>query len=186
MKKDIEKTFDNFVITEKNKEAFQKTKDFLTNDTGLFLFGPVGCGKTHLAQATRYELRKCPEWQEKYPRFVPVPELLLRIRSSFNNYSDETEEMIIDELTHRSEYLFLDDFGAEKISDFSIETIYLILDRRLRLGKWKVFITSNFSLSQLAELTSDRIASRILEMCEIQEIYETDWRLKKKNEEKNL
>ena len=181
----MNKSFDIFKITDKNKEAYESAKDFCNSSRGLFLYGSAGTGKTHLAIASYQQI-------ENSKRFVSVPELLLRIRSSFSKYATETEEEIIDELTgvkniwydsgeHTEpivEYLFLDDFGAEKISDFSIETLYLIFDRRIRLEQYKVFITSNLSLKQIGEKISDRIASRIVELCNIVKIEGKDYRLR--------
>lgn len=182
----LNKTFDNFQVTPESKKAFDLAKLFPNTERGLYLFGPAGVGKTHLAIAT-YTI--CNNDR----KFVPVPELLLRIRSSFSKYVQETEQEIIDELASEKkvwkdgteitkpqvEFLFLDDFGAEKISDFSIETLYLILDRRIRLQQYKVFITSNLSLKQIGEKISDRIASRIVELCDIVKITGEDWRLKR-------
>jgi DNA replication protein DnaC len=182
---DKKRTFESFEVSEGNKLAFEKAKVFEKSERGLYIFGNAGIGKTHLAIASCSEITSTK-------RFISVPELLLQIRSSFNKYSIETENDIIDELTGferfwvggieiekaNAEYLYLDDFGAEKITDFSLETMYLILDRRIRRDQLKVFITSNFSISQIAEIMSDRIASRLIELCKVCKIEGEDWRLK--------
>ena len=63
-------------------------------------------------------------------------------------------------------FLLLDDLGAEKVSDFTLQTLYDLLDRRY--GEClETLITSNLTLGQLAEhygLHGDRLASRIAGM----------------------
>jgi len=160
-----DKTFKNFKLNSNNKEAFNKAKEFLTNSSGLFLFGLSGSGKTHLAKAAYNELKR-----QHNCEFVSTPELLLEIRETFSNKG--SERAIIDYYTNDCRYLFLDDFGAEKISDYSIQTVYLILsrwERKLeREGKSKLFITSNYNLDEISNKMSDRLSSRIAGLCVVQ------------------
>jgi len=62
--------------------------------------------------------------------------------------------------------LVLDDLGAEKVSDFVLQTLYDLLDRRY--GEClETIITSNLSLDQLTVhygSHGDRLASRIAGM----------------------
>jgi DNA replication protein DnaC len=89
----------------------------------ITLFGNTGCGKTHLAVGMLAEFIK----QNTNAFFIIVTELLLRIRTSFSERSTLTEDEIIDQYTAHA-LLVLDDLGAEKTSDFSITTLYLIID----------------------------------------------------------
>jgi DNA replication protein DnaC len=177
------KCFENYKVNEFNKDAFNKAKAFLNNDRGLFISGTVGSGKTHLATAT-YNIVK----SKSNAKFISVPELLLDIRETFGSRGSERD--IVDKYTCDTEYLFLDDFGAENSSDFSIEVLYLILSRwEKKLEnprcdfKSKLFITSNFDLNKLADVMSDRLASRITGICVGAVINEKiDWRLKTREE----
>lgn len=168
-----DKTFENFEQTVRSENAFLKAEEFVENDRGLYLWGLRGRGKTHLAYAAYKKINKKSE-----SRFINAAELLLEIRNTFNLHSEDTEKDIIDKYSE-AEYLFIDDLGAEKITDYSLQTIYLILERREKFNKNKIFITSEISLKDIAVNLNDRIASRIAGMCERVEIQGIDWRTKK-------
>ena len=73
------------------------------------IWGEPGNGKTHLAAAIANELSK----QGFIVVFQSVPELLQRIRSTFNNDNKENETQIMRALLE-CDLLILDDIGAEK------------------------------------------------------------------------
>jgi len=139
-------TLDNYLGNEKLVNELKKEKD------NLVLRGNTGTGKTHLAIAI---LKMQPSIDL---RFVTVPDLLLKIRSSFNG-GPETEDEIIREYSSIP-VLVLDDLGAEKTSEFAITTLYIILDRRIRDCR-KTIITTNLSQNEIEEVFGSRIASRL-------------------------
>ena len=134
---------------------------------GLFIHGPVGTGKTHIAAAllrTRSGMGNT------------VPRLLLSLRKSFED-QETSEAQIIDRYSRYS-FLVLDDMGAEKSSEYSIQSLYLIIDQRYR-DMLPTIITSNLSLTELANKLDDRIASRIAGMCDVVKLTGKDRRLSK-------
>ena len=164
--------FDNYKIDHKNKNATIAFGEYVENGgtKGLYLHGKCGNGKTHLAVSLFKEISQ----SDNKCRFITTPELLLEIREAFNNKSDVSEKELIDRYSGYN-YLFLDDFGAEKASEWSIQTIYLILDRAIRNEK-HLIITSNHNLSEISKTLGDRIASRITELCKIVKIDSDDMR----------
>jgi len=179
-------TFENFKTNDKNKKIYDfilKYSDTLNGN--IFLTGRCGNGKTHLASAlamklftTKYLIHKEPDyWEGKKFKFVVIPQLLLEIRDTFKKDSEYSELDIIERYTE-TPFLFLDDFGAEKISEWTLEAIFLLLDTRIRDMK-PFFITSNLSISEIGQRFNDRIASRIAGECSILELTDIDHRLKK-------
>ena len=79
------------------------------------------------------------------------------------------------------ELLTLDDLGAEKISDFTVDRLYLIIDSRYSNMK-KIIITSNLTLNDIKNKIHDRLASRIGEMCKIIIMPNKDLRIELKYE----
>ena len=136
---------------------------------GLFLFGPAGTGKTHAAYAIALLARA----NRNSVRVENATELFYKIRRGF----DSTENPFdVTELASDTGVLVIDDFGVEKLSDWVVETFYLIINSRYEQMLPTIF-TSNYSLGEIAERYGDRIPSRIAEMCNVVELSGEDKRL---------
>lgn len=142
--------FDNF---KGNDKLVATIREFAEQGKSMLLTGRTGCGKTHLAIAAARHL-------SRPAIFVTVPELLLEIRASFNG--EDSESRLIRRYA-RAELLVLDDLGAEKTTEYSIQTLYTIISRRNR-EEAQTIVTTNLDLAQIADSLGDRIASRLAEM----------------------
>jgi len=168
-------SFENYKGGEKIKEICE---NFLSNSFDLIFSGGSGTGKTHLASAILRELVKSGKvsgWRSS-GIFKSVPELLAEIRATYRNNSGDDEKTLIEEYSD-TQYLVLDDFGAEKTTEWSISTLYLIIDRRYR-ECLPTIITTNLTLDEIAEKFDQRIASR-LSSARIITIKGADYRAKK-------
>jgi len=147
-------SFDNFIGGDQLKKI---VRSFPEND--MALSGMTGCGKTHLSVAILREMVINDTIQKGEARFTTVPRLLMEIRESFKEGSYESEKTIVDRYVDYP-ILILDDLGADRATEWAIETLYLIIDGRdsnLR----PTLITTNLSVKDIEHHYGARIASRI-------------------------
>ena len=120
---------------------------------GLFIAGPVGAGKTHLAAAV---------FRDRAERRIGVTfrrcaDFFRDLRETYRaNWSEETVLEPLDQVR----FLILDDLGAGSLSDHERRFTLELLDRRLNAVR-PTLVTSNWNLEQIAERMDDRIASRL-------------------------
>lgn len=142
---------------------------------GAYLWGEPGRGKTY---AAAHAVRVSVEGSRgpKVPaKLVSARQLLDSIRDGFNGGDRGA--------LRRAEtvpLLALDDLGAERPTDWAIETITGLIDARTAEGL-PTIVTSNYSLGQLRGLWGGmpgaRIASRLGGACERIEVTGPDRRL---------
>ena len=149
----------------------------------LFLTGSRGVGKTHLIAALiRQQIsdqldNTCPDGElNSAMQFASIPEVLLEIRRSFD-VKEVSESDLINHYTNIG-WLYLDDLGVEKPSEWVLQTLYLIIDRRYRNLK-QTIISSNYNLQEISDRLDDRISSRIAGMCKVCRLSGLDRRLSK-------
>ena len=163
-------TFERFEITPGNQLAYERSKNFNPATDNLYLWGPCGVGKTHLAHAIA---RTCFE-QTHSAAILLSSHLSRKVRMK----DPEKEQAAIDEFV-RVEALVLDDLGMGNETAFSKQVFQEILDGRDFNDRAGLVVTSKYSLSDLAEkLTDDTIASRLAGMCQVVKISGDDHRLK--------
>ena len=146
----------------------------LQSERGLFLSGGTGTGKTVLlASIARaiidqgfHRAAAIPDYM-----FVSFPWLVLELQADYEH------AMSVLRRHSKTEFLFLDDIGAEKTTDFVKQCFYALLDAREKNNK-KTYITSNLTLDQIATIYDQRISSRIGGNCEIVYTSGADMRLK--------
>ena len=176
-------SFSNFDKS-RNKKAWEACLEWARNfeqhledGKGLFITGTVGTGKTHLLAAISDYIARIFKRKLKtrpWINYVTSTELISQIKNSFESHN--TEEVI--EGFEECSLLIIDDIGTEKITEFSYEQIYKIIDSRYRNMK-PVIITSNLNDNEIKEKLSERIVSRIYETCKGIKLTGKDYRLEK-------
>jgi len=124
---------------------------------GLYLYGDVGTGKTY----NLYALAKLFRANGIEVRVKNVPDWLDHLRS-FYDRDKNSEQEIKDELRQEC-VLILDDFGAEKQSEWTTEIMYRLINNRYEQIRPTIFAT-NLDLSEMGKRYGERIASRLIEM----------------------
>lgn len=135
------------------------------------IWGVPGNGKTHLAAAVCHTIKE----RGFIPVFQSVPELLERIRNTFDGKHKETEREIMAALLE-CDLLVLDDIGAEKPTEWVQDVLFRIVDGRYR-NKRPILYTSNFDIRGLAERLGPRIVDRMVETSTIIENKATSYRM---------
>lgn len=123
---------------------------------GLLLWGNLGSGKTYMAAAIANALLE----QEK--------KVLMTDFARISNISKFDAEEYVKSLDSYS-LLVIDDLGAEQDSEFALQNIGNVINRRWTSGK-PLIVTTNLDLANLKnvneqELMFARISDRILDMC---------------------
>lgn len=192
-----------------NSELVEVCQKFAQQGCGfLFLYGPPGGGKTHLAVGTLKEIDK------RYPTLVPAPAgggpgkvllkgefwfgdvmvdtlwhrrvpsqtefttvsgLIHKLRSSVSRrpssmvlefgLGEKKDPPTMDEILDRCidvHALVLDDLGAERNTEFALDSLYLIISERYSSRSERAtIVTSNLNLDTIAEKVHDRLADRL-------------------------
>lgn len=116
----------------------------------LVLDGTYGNGKTHIATAALNHVLNAGG----QGMFVKVPTLLRALREGF---ADETYSSILATLT-RTPFLVLDDYGANKDTEWSREQLYMLIDDRYE-ARAKTILTTNEPEEQWEPRVKDRLKS---------------------------
>lgn len=161
-------TLERYQVTGGNRLAVECAKAFDPRRQDLYLWGPCGVGKTHLAMAI---LRN---WFERGATvvFMTQFQLIRKLRMK----PPEEEQQILDRLV-QVDLLALDDIGAGGDTPFARQVLQEILDRRHFQDRRGLILTSQHSLPALVRrFNDDAIPSRLAGMCTTVTISGTDRR----------
>lgn len=169
----------NPYITSVAKKYAENFLTMMDRHKGLLLFGGVGTGKSYIAACI-------------------VNDLVEYHTCKFTNFSRLANELMAQEFNERQNFidglntydlLVIDDFGAERGTEFMNEIVFNVIDTRQTSGK-PLIITTNLTgdnLKHPTDLTAERIYSRLFEMCIPIEVKGTDRRkLKLRDENADL
>jgi len=129
----------------------------LENGLDVFMFGPVGTGKTH-AMAAMIRHYTYEGYQVERINF---DDFCVQVRSTMSPASKRTEWDLIEPLKEVDK-LFIDDLGlrGKQETDFSYVTLYSILNKRQE-RRLPTFVSSNKNIEKLGQSFDARIASRL-------------------------
>lgn len=131
------------------KEIIELCNNYLNTgkSKGIYIYGKTGIGKSYLLGCTYNYLKS----KDKAPCIIYFPEFVRKMKSKLTNgeYID-----IIDEI-RKQEILFIDDIGAENITEFVRDEIIAPIINYRASENLLTFFTSNLSISNLNDLLSN-------------------------------
>lgn len=189
----LRRTFDTFEITEGNHKAANAAKRYADNfdalmprrdgpepgRNGLFIAGPPGTGKTHLAAAIANRLIECG----RPVICMTMIDLLERIKRTFNR--DGADEGSVLHVYKTVPLLVIDDIGKEPPTEWAISTIYNIINGRYE-AYLPTIVTTNYDTDALIarmtpretrdDTTARATIDRLTEMCRAITLTGESWR----------
>ena len=155
-------TFDRCDASQGNaiyaKRYVEHFSEMAQKGQGLLFWGNVGTGKTFLAGCIANALLE----QKISVLMTSFPKILNALGGL---YSSERNEYLAS--LNRYTLLVIDDMGIERDTQYTLETVYTVIDERYKSGK-PFIITTNIQLDILGnpqDLEHARIYDRIMERC---------------------
>lgn len=182
----LRRTFDTFQPTSENQKALRVCAAYADTfreklpknnpepgRNGLFITGPKGTGKTHLAAAIANQLM-----QQGTPVIcMTMIDLLERIKRTYEQnrqYGGEISEGSVLDTYKRVQLLIIDDMGKEPATEWAVSKIYAIINARYE-AYMPTIITTNYTDAELVRrltpkdsgdpTTADATIDRLREMC---------------------
>ncbi len=189
----LRRTFSTFRETPENKKALAVCRRYAENfenllpkhgqaepgRNGLFISGPPGVGKTHLAAGIANELLS----QGKSVICMTMIDLLERIKRTFNKTGADEGEVL--RVYRTVPLLIIDDIGKEPPTEWAISTVYNIINSRYE-GYLPTIATTNYDPGALIARMTPRTTGdsttaratidRLLEMCNGISLTGKSWR----------
>lgn len=157
-------------LTNIAKSYVENFEEMKNGNKGLLFFGGVGVGKTYASACIANALI-----EKGYPCLVTN---FARLINNMENMRNNKQEFL-DELNDY-DLLVIDDFASERNTEYMQEFVYQIIDSRYRSGL-PIIITTNLTSQELknpADMSKQRIYSRLLGMCMPIDVKGTDRRKK--------
>jgi DNA replication protein DnaC len=188
----LRRTFATFEITSDNKRPHKAAKNYVDTFSsmlpsrenlepgrnGLFITGPKGTGKTHLAAAIANQLMQ----QGTAVICMTMIDLLERIKRTYER-SKDSESTVLN-LYKQVPLLIIDDIGKEPATEWGISKIYAIINGRYE-GYMPTIVTTNYDDQQLVkrltpangdDITAEATIDRLREMCLSIQMAGDSWR----------
>lgn len=193
----LRRTFDSFQITQENQRAAkvckmyadtfkekQPSDDKDPGRNGLFITGPKGTGKTHLAAAIANQLMR----EGTGVICMTMIDLLDRIKETYAQRRQwEASEGDVLNTYKEVPLLIIDDMGKEPPTEWAVSKIYAIINARYE-AYLPTIVTTNYTDSELVRrltpkdtgdsTTADATIDRLREMCSAIVTSGDSWRSK--------
>lgn len=130
--------------TDGRREALKKVQEWAKNPVrNIVLEGSNHTGKTHLITAATNELSR----RGIYVRMALISTIYSTIKEA---YDRGAPEYLYKEIYTKPDILVIDDLGKERVTDWTVSTLFDLIDARYRNGKVTA-ITTNYNRKSLVE-----------------------------------
>lgn len=193
----IRRTFETFIPTPENEAALRICKAYADGfkdkrpennadpgRNGLFITGPKGTGKTHLAAAIANQLLR----EGTGVICMTMLDLLTAVKNTYEQQRGRggSEYEVLQTYT-KIPLLIIDDVGKEPATEWAVSKIYAIINARYE-AYMPTIITTNYTDSELVrrltpketgdQITADATIDRLREMCSAIITSGNSWRSK--------
>lgn len=169
-------TFDVCQTTPHNERAVKicrkyadRFDEMFKRNQGLLMYGAVGTGKSFLSACIANQLLKSG-----------VPVVMTSFVKLIGKFRSFTEDDATIDLLNTAKLLIIDDLGAERSTDYSLEKVYDVIDSRYR-AKMPMILTTNVPFSEMKQTPDvryQRIYDRVFENCYPIQFTGPSWRRK--------
>lgn len=140
------------------EDLFEYAKNFTDESQNLYLFGPVGTGKTFMLNCIANEVLKEGN-SVVYLSESDLVNEVLEFKYAFSETKSELRPKF--DSIFNSDLLIIDDLGSNPINENSKSAVFEVINKRL-VKKLPVIISSNLTTEQLRNKYDTRIYSRIV------------------------
>ena len=155
-------TFENFIKGPSNQFAYAAAQAVAANPSGaynpLFIYGPSGLGKTHLALAIADAVLE----NGHDVLYTSAAALAAQLGREHFNYTTNDEWLAA---CQEADLLILDDLGTEYITPLTISVLYELINTRMLTERPTIYTTNITDTSVLTARYTEKVASRILGGC---------------------
>lgn len=154
-------TFDAAQETDENRRAMTVARNYVAHwsamlnaGKGLLFYGPPGTGKTFIAACIVNALAA-----------QDVPVIATSVTALVTGFETERLNDVIGKM-RAAPLLLLDDFGAERETEYMTEQVFRLVDARYQ-SRLPMIVTSNLTMAELKspDARHARIFDRLLNMC---------------------
>lgn len=130
--------------TDGRREALKKVQEWTKNPVrNIVLEGSNHTGKTHLITAATNELSR----RGVYVRMALISTIYSTIKEA---YDRGAPEYLYKEIYTKPDILVIDDLGKERVTDWTVSTLFDLIDARYRNNKITA-VTTNYNRKSLVE-----------------------------------